>query len=434
MKTRACFFVFSALLTALFGVAALVAVKQWGGGYAAYAVGGLAAVTGGYLVYFYNKMIGPLHVLGNGMDLLKAQDFASRLRRVGEAEADRIVDIFNRMITQLHNERLRVREQNHFLDLLVNASPVGVVILNFDGEIAELNPAAAELMGIGSPAGMIGCREGETGSAAMDSVLKTSRGRSQIIRMSNANVYKCTHSAFIDRGFSRSFFLVELLTEEVRRAEMMAYGKVIRMIAHEVNNTAAGIISTLYALEAAAGESGQPPEAIEALGAVIDRTMGMNRFIARFADVVRIPEPQLREQDLNAVVRSCQRFMEAICSDRNIRIVTDLCLEPPIVGLDVVLFEQALVNIIKNSAEAIEGEGTIAIATQSQPRPLIEISDTGRGIDAATEARLFTPFFSTKPQGQGIGLIWVREILQRHGCTFSLRTYEDGLTRFRIVF
>ena len=434
MKTRTSFFIFSALLTSLLGATAFVAAKHWGGCYAAYSAVGLAAVTGSYLFYFYNKMIRPLQILGNGMDLLKAQDFASRLRSVGEAEADRIVNIFNRMITQLHNERLRVREQNHFLDLLVNASPVGVVILNFDGKITDLNPAAVKLTGIDSAGSVKGCSAGETGNTTMDSALKTLRDTSQIIRMSNANVYKCTHSSFVDRGFQRSFFLIELLTEEVHRAEMKAYGRVIRMIAHEVNNTTAGIISTLGALDDVASESDQPSEAAEAIRAVIDRTMGMNRFITRFADVVRIPEPQLREEDLNAVVTSCKRFMEAICSNRNIRIVTELCLTPPVVRLDVALFEQILVNIIKNSAEAIERDGTITVTTQSSPRSLIEISDTGRGIDSATEAGLFTPFFSTKPQGQGIGLIFVREILQRHGCTFSLRTYDDGLTRFRILF
>jgi len=70
---------------------------------------------------------------------------------------------------------------------------------------------------------------------------------------------------------------------------------------------------------------------------------------------------------------------------------------------------------------------TIAPAT-------IEVIDNGPGISKEAEAKLFSPFFSTKPHGQGIGLIFIREVLNRHGCTFSLRTYGDGLTRFRIMF
>ena len=57
-----------------------------------------------------------------------------------------------------------------------------------------------------------------------------------------------------------------------------------------------------------------------------------------------------------------------------------------------------------------------------------------KGIDKETEKKLFSPFFSTKPNGQGIGLIFIREVLQKQNCSFSLRTYTDGLTRFRILF
>jgi signal transduction histidine kinase len=125
--------------------------------------------------------------------------------------------------------------------------------------------------------------------------------------------------------------------------------------------------------------------------------------------------------------------METICQNRDIRIVMDLSPVSPIVDLDNSLFEQVLVNIIKNAAESIDHDGHIYIRTSHNP-VCLEIADTGKGIDKATEAKLFSPFFSTKRGGQGIGLIFIREVLQKHNCTFSLRTYADGLTRFRIVF
>ena len=105
-------------------------------------VEGVVLVTILYLFLFYRRIIKPLDIIGNGMELLKEQDFSSRLSRVGQKEADRIVDIFNKMMEQLKNERLHLREQNHFLDLLINASPMGVIMLNLDNEIISLNPAA----------------------------------------------------------------------------------------------------------------------------------------------------------------------------------------------------------------------------------------------------------------------------------------------------
>lgn len=94
------------------------------------------------LFYFYRKVVKPLNSIASGMDLLREQDFSSRLASVGQAEADRIVEMFNRMMDQLKNERLRLREQNHFLDLLINVSPMGVIILTFDEQISMLNAAA----------------------------------------------------------------------------------------------------------------------------------------------------------------------------------------------------------------------------------------------------------------------------------------------------
>ena len=121
-----------------------------------------------------------------------------------------------------------------------------------------------------------------------------------------------------------------------------------------------------------------------------------------------------------------------MCTDRNIAITLDIDEELGDVNLDIALFEQVLVNIIKNAAESIGKDGKIQIRTSSPAS--IEIVDNGAGITKETEAKLFSPFFSTKPNGQGIGLVFIREVLMRHGCSFSLRTYADGLTRFRIIF
>jgi signal transduction histidine kinase len=157
----------------------------------------------------------------------------------------------------------------------------------------------------------------------------------------------------------------------------------------------------------------------------------MSRFITNFADVVRIPEPQLREKDLNKPVSSCKLFKKNACQNRNIQIIMELSDVSPVVKADALLFEQVLVNIIKNSAESIGKGGKIYIRTSNSP-VCLEIADNGKGIDRETETKLFSPFFSTKPNGQGLELLFVREVLTQHGFTFSLQTEADGLTRFRI--
>ena len=388
------------------------------------------------------------------MELLKEQDFSSRLRFVGQEEADRIVEVFNKMMTQLKNERLYLREQNYFLDLLINASPLGVVILDLDENIQSFNPTTYKLFGLKTDDKISGKKLIEIDSPLAKEIAVIKKYASQTIRLNNASIYKCTHSSFIDRGFQHSFYLIESLTEEVFKAEKKAYEKVIRMIAHEVNNTTAGITSTLdtlndyFAISTSQSKDdiSSAPNTLhdtltninnsndigEVLQIAIERCYSMSRFITNFADVVRIPEPQFRMHSLNDLVSSCKLFMENACRNRNIKIIMELSETSPEIKADSLLLEQVLVNIIKNSAESIDKNGKIFIRTTSNPAYL-EIADTGKGINKETETKLFSPFFSTKPNGQGLGLMFIREVLLKHGYTFSLSTDNDGLTRFRMV-
>lgn len=384
-----------------------------------------------YLAFFYRKLVKPLNTIGSGMELLREQDFSSRLSPVGQYEADRVVNIFNRMMEQLKNERLRLREQNHFLDLLIKASPMGVIITTLDDDLSELNPMALRMLGV-SPENVLGKKMKEIDSPLARELVNIPKGETVTVRLNDSNIYRCTHSSFIDRGFQHPFFLVESLTDEVMKAEKKAYEKVIRMIAHEVNNTTAGITSTLDTVEQALSSEEGMDDICDVMRVCTDRCFSMSRFITRFADVVKIPEPTVSRANLNDLVFTCKRFMEGMCNDRriNLRMEIDETLKD--VMLDSSLFEQVLVNIIKNAAESIETDGEIIIRTLSPAT--IEVTDNGKGISKETEAKLFSPFFSTKPNGQGIGLIFIREVLMRHGCTFSLRTYADGLTKFRIIF
>ena len=357
-----------------------------------------------YLSVFYRKIVKPLNTIGNGMELLREQDFSSRLSPVGQYEADRIVNIFNRMMEQLKNERLRMREQNYFLDLLIQASPMGVIILTLNEEVSQMNPMAVKMLGVPLPDACGRKMEG------VDSVLAAELAQipyeeTKVVRLNDANVYKCTHSYFIDCGFKHPFYLIERMTDEVMRAEKKAYEKVIRMIAHEVNNSTAGITSTLDTVgQALSAEEGME-DICEVMRVCVERCYSMSRFITRFADVVKIPEPTLSPLSLNEMAATCKRFMEGMCAD-------------------------------KNAAESISasGKGNGEIWVRTFAPASVEVADNGAGISREVESKLFTPFFSTKPNGQGIGLVFIREVLSKHGCTFSLRTYEDGLTRFRITF
>lgn len=429
MHIKGFFFILAFLLLGLSGM--LLYLSSQIDSYLFYIGEGLAFFLLFYLIFFYRKIVKPLKSIGNGMELLREQDFSSRLSPVGQYEADHIVNIFNRMMEQLKNERLRLREQNNFLDLLIEASPMGVIITSLDDDLSQLNPMAQKMLGVRQE-DVCGKKMIDIDSPLAVELTKVPKGDTVTVRLNDSTIYRCTHSSFIDRGFQHPFFLIESLTEEVMKAEKKAYEKVIRMIAHEVNNTTAGITSTLDTVEQALSAEEGMKDICDVMRVCTDRCYSMSRFITRFADVVKIPEPTFSSVDLNDLVFTCKRFMEGMCNDRRIKLRIEVDESLADVKLDAALFEQVLVNIIKNAAESIETDGEILVRTLSPAT--IEVVDNGKGISKDTEEKLFSPFFSTKPNGQGIGLIFIREILMRHGCTFSLRTYADGLTRFRIVF
>ncbi len=431
MKLKGYFYILTVLLLAIFGLVFYesLQVLSWKTG----VVTALMIATLVYLILFYQKVVHPMQSISNGMDLLREQDFSSRLRSVGQHEADKVVAIFNKMMEQLKNERLRLREQNQFLDLLIKASPMGLVVLDFDHKITELNPAAFKIMGVNHLDEVKGKQLSELKETLQIDLTDIPMHETRTISLHDGTVYKCTLESFIDRGFPRPFYLIESLTDEVRRAEKKAYERVIRMIAHEVNNTTAGITSTLDTVQEELKILPETTDMREAMQVCIDRSFSMSEFITNFADVVKIPKAMLSPVNLNEQIKSLTRFMEVMCLKRNIKLTFTPDEALPLLQLDASLFEQVLLNIIKNSVESIEQDGEISITTNAQNLTL-EIADTGKGISKEIESKLFNPFFSSKPMGQGLGLLFIREVLVQHDCRYSLRTYDDGLTRFVVMF
>ncbi len=370
------------------------------------------------------------------MDLLRGQDFRSRLSKVGQPDADRIIEIFNKMIEQLNEERLRYVEQNYFQQLLIQASPLGIAILDFDGKVTLVNPVMASFL-LAEPNDIIGKRLSDFDGEIAEAISGTAQGESRTMRFSDTSIIRISRLSFMESGYQRPYVLVESLTKEVMLAEKEAYGKVIRLIAHEVNNTMGGVSSILETMSLIMENE---PDLTEAMDSCRERCSSLSEFITSYADVVRIPPVKLTPVNLNAKIEKMLPFLEGLTGQKIklhfIPAATDL-----IVNADTVLMEQVIVNIVKNSRESILtsfDEGIITIRL-SNTAPHIEITDNGKGISREASQKLFTPFFSTKPGGQGIGLTMVGDILHQHGCMFSLRTDSSGsetrpLTRFRITF
>lgn len=396
----------------------------------------------------------PLRLIRTGAELVAERDFTSTFRPVGQAEMDELIRVYNRMIGRLRSERLRVEEQNRFLADLLEASPVGVVTLDFDGRVASVNPAAAEILGpepggakLAAGAGSPGASATEYGAVAgsfsgrhpaqlpepLGSALAELPPDGSRVVSDGPRRFKLSRAAFYERGFARTFFLLEELTEELRRTEREAYETLIRLMSHEVNNSVGAVGSLLESL----GEYGEALEAADrerfarALSVAVARLGRLRSFVSGYAEVVRLPEPDPRPTDVAELVDEILLLLAPELERRGIRPSWTEREELAPIPLDRNQMEQVLVNVLKNAAEAIGEGGRIELALRREDPhrdggPVLEIRDTGPGLPPEVRERLFTPFFSTKRDGRGLGLTLAHEILTRHGFGHALENHPDG--------
>lgn len=372
----------------------------------------------------------PQKAVTHGMELINSQDLNNRLVKVGEPNSDRIITLFNSLIDKLRAERIQNREQESLLDLLIEASPMGVVMLDFDMRITMVNKSFLKIFGISTIGEIIGRKINELNHELVTKMIGVQLGESEVIRKNNFKIYRIYHLNFLQDGFKREFYLVESLTDEIMKAEKAAYEKVIRTISHEVNNTMGGVRAVLEIIE----DTTDDTELRMAVESCDQRCENMGNFIRKYADVVKLPTPLMQFIDLQHEIGRMLPFIQQIVPEKITLIFHQKEGEFKING-DVALLQQVILNIVKNAIESIENEGFIEIDVSKEINNIIlSITNNGLPIERDIASQLFTPFFTTKPKGKGIGLTLVREVLANHSADYSLFSGDDGITRFVITF
>ncbi|HEX8786435.1 MAG TPA: ATP-binding protein, partial [Telluria sp.] len=402
----------------------------------------------------------PLGYTRRFRDLLQDQQYAHRLTEAGRGELGELVGAFNAMLAVLHRERLAIGEQQGFLDRLLEATPAAVLVFDFDHAISLMNASAAALLGLEQPRGrpLADWIDGDAGFAPALDARAQARARelvgqlaalplgdSRVLSDLEGRRYRAQRGQFFDRGFARHFLMVEELTAELEDSERATYARLIRVLAHEVNNTVAATGSVLESLLTYRGQLHERDagDFATAIVAVKRRNLSLGEFIERFTRVVKMPAPEPRPTSLKDVMDDILWLNREQCNSRGIALGWSRCDSVAPLALDVQLIEQALLNIVKNAIEAVieanGQDGTTGGAIRAEladegRRVRLSVIDSGGLLESAPVRQLFTPFFSTKKGGQGIGLMFVREVLQRHGCSYALAPGATGETRFDIWF
>jgi len=209
------------------------------------------------------------------------------------------------------------------------------------------------------------------------------------------------------------------LSRALREEERAAWQRLLRVLGHELNNSLTPIRSMTGTLAKLLAQQPPPPDWREDVGgglAVIgDRAEALTRFMAGYTALARLPPPSKRDFEIGEMVRRAARLEQ--------RLAVSVADAPPLhVNADPDQIEQALINLIKNAADATLPlrEGVRARWRAERDVAHIEIEDDGPGL--GTTENLFTPFYTTKPGGSGIGLVLARQISEAHGGSLTLES------------
>jgi nitrogen fixation/metabolism regulation signal transduction histidine kinase len=389
----------------LFWTVLAVTILPWIGG---------AALIRSYLLY-------RLRTLANMATALRQGDFGFRGRSgMRDGAFGSLVLELNALAETLREQRLDEMEAVALLRNVLGEIDVAVFAFDDRQRLRMINGAGERLLGttaetaVGRDAGELGlgaCLEDEPErTLALD--LPGGSGRFELRR-----------GGYRQLGRPRRLVVLSNVSRALRAEELAAWKRLIRVMSHELNNSLAPIRSLAGSLGRIV-ESDPPPEGWRddlrtGLRVISSRADALNRFLGAYATLAKMPEPRREAVEVEPLVRRVAGL------ESRIPVTVDGGPEVTI-RADRDQLEQLLINIVKNGADACaETGGTVRIGWEVGEDVLVlKIVDEGPGL--SDTANLFVPFFSTRPEGTGIGLVLCRQIAEAHGGSVTLENREGA--------
>jgi nitrogen fixation/metabolism regulation signal transduction histidine kinase len=360
-----------------------------------------------------------LEAVSCGISGLRDRDFSVSITPTGSRELVKLVTAYNSLGDLLRRERLDIYQRELLLDTVLQTTPLALTLTNATGRIVYGNIAARQLLRGGRKLEGLALEALlEESPAALREALKGSGDTLFTMEIGGeSEVYHLSRRAFVLNGQPHELLLLKQLTRELAAQEVIVWKKVIRVIAHELNNSLAPIRSLAHSgsLLAVGAES---PELERVFATIADRASHLATFIEGYAKFAKLPKPRPGPVAWPA-------FLARIAAAQ------PFTIEGPVpqreASFDVGQLEQVMINLLKNAAES--GSPPEAVTVGVHPRAqgfLIEVADRGTGLSEQVLRDALLPFFSTKPSGTGLGLTLCREIVEAHGGRLTLANRPGG--------
>lgn len=208
-------------------------------------------------------------------------------------------------------------------------------------------------------------------------------------------------------------------------------------LVHEIRNPLSTMILNLDLIREDLGDSKTTKDqrVVRKVDRVRQETLRLQDLLEAFLGIVRLEKITLEPTDLNTLVEDLCDFFEPQAASHNIVLRQHLDPAMPVMGLNPELLKQALLNLSLNAQQAMPEGGELILTTRARPdHVILEVTDTGKGIDEHDLAKVFEPFYSTRKGGSGLGLSTCRRIIEAHGGQISVHSRLGVGTKFILSF
>lgn len=317
---------------------------------------------------------------------------------------------------------------------LIDAVSIALFVVEEDGRIAFMNRASRMLAGF--EAGRLHDITG-LGEAGAATILALPVGGRQLIRLADdRSMLVWTGSIARPRAAPQRLISLQAVAGELDAVQVGAWHGMTRVLAHEMMNSLTPIASMAESMAVLMPDAGTDPRIAGAVATIARRSRHLIDFVDRYRAIVDLPRPERVAVDAAAFLADIDRLTGADVRARGIGFAVTMIGEGVPVTIDPALIEQAVINLIKNAADAVEAMPDPAIGLaclQTRDALTLSVSDNGCGIDDEQIEDIFVPFFTTKPGGAGIGLALARQIALAHGGSLAVRRIRQGGTAFDLV-